>query len=187
MNETRSRTDPILQAEVGGGARIDPGQGLQRLGYVIRDFTLESTEGRRIQISDYRGRANLVLVFLENSATNCRFLQEVANKSQEFTQEEATVVAIVPYAPEKTERGSTWYQVALVLVDEDASVHRLFGAIDEHGTPATVLYITDRFGEIVSVHPALSGQELPSAENVLKTLEFINHQCPECEPPEWPR
>lgn len=53
----------MLQAEVGGGGRVDPEEGLQKPGYVIRDFVLPSALGVRVQISDYRGRSNLVLVF----------------------------------------------------------------------------------------------------------------------------
>ena len=50
----------MLQAEVGGG-RVDPEEGLQKPGYSIRDFVLMSAQGGRVQVSDYRGRSNLVL------------------------------------------------------------------------------------------------------------------------------
>ena len=36
-------------------------------GELLRDFELTSTKGRKISISDYRGRANLVLVFADAS------------------------------------------------------------------------------------------------------------------------
>jgi hypothetical protein len=50
-----------------------------------------------------------------------------------------------------------------------------------------VISTTDRFGEIVSVYHTFGGEQLPKAEAVMKLPEFINHQCAECEPPEWPR
>lgn len=33
---------------------------------------------------------------------------------------------------------------------------------------------------------AAAGDNLPSVADVLNWLEFVNAQCPECEPPEWP-
>ena len=37
----------MLQAEVGGGGRVDPEEGLQKPGYLIRDFVLMSAQGGR--------------------------------------------------------------------------------------------------------------------------------------------
>jgi hypothetical protein len=30
------------------------------------------------------------------------------------------------------------------------------------------------------------GQVLPKVAEILSWLEFVNSQCPECDPPEWP-
>ena len=61
----------------------------------------------------------------------------------------------------------------LPLADEDGRVHKLFGASGRDGSPLPLVYITDRFGEIVS---AWDSEHLPSTDEVLKTLEFVNHQ-----------
>ena len=93
-----------------------------------------------------------------------------------------------PYYSQKADLLKTWAKAPfLVLLDEGRRVHRLYGAVEEHLKPSPVVYLTDRFGEIVSVYDARSGKNLPSTDEILKMLEFINHQCPECEPPEWPR
>ena len=47
MIEQKHPDAPMSQAEVGGGARVDPEQRLQRPGYLIRDFTLTSMQGSR--------------------------------------------------------------------------------------------------------------------------------------------
>jgi len=70
----------MLQAEVGGGARVDPNLGLQRPGYLIRDFILNSGQGKPVQISDYRGRANLVLVFCGAQHNECDFLRNITRR-----------------------------------------------------------------------------------------------------------
>lgn len=153
---------------------------------MIRDFTLPDLFGNQVRISDFRGKTNLVLFFLGNSPTNS-LAWSLANKRSDFAEQQATLVAILSRAPDAQESGKLSSGLPVVLRDEEACIHRLFGAIDECGAPATVVYITDRFGEIASVHPEVSGKQLPPVEDVLKTLEFINHRCPECEPPEWPR
>ncbi len=174
----------MLQAEVGGGARIDPEHGLQKAGYMLRDFILNSADGERVQISSYRGRANLVLVFAAEDAQQREFLRDLASHQQELTEQETVVIVVLPMQPELQQ---TRPKPFVRLIDEDSSVHRLYGAVDQEGKLATVIYVTDRFGEIVSVFHTFGGEPLPKPEEVLKLLEFLNQQCPECEPPEWPR
>jgi len=36
------------------------------------------------------------------------------------------------------------------------------------------------------VYRAAEGQTIPSAQEIIKWLTFINIQCPECGHPEWP-
>ena len=178
----------MLQAEVGGGGRVDPEEGLQKPGYLIRDFVLMSAQGGRVQVSDYRGRSNLVLVFTGQAGAECDFLRDAAGRYQDFTEQDAVVVAVFPYNSQETHPLKIWVALPFVaLADGDGRVHGLYGAVDEHERPGPVIYVTDRFGEIVSVYDARGGQHQPSNDEVLRMLEFINHQCPECEPPEWPR
>jgi hypothetical protein len=76
--------DGRIQAEIGGAARIDPGAGVQRPGYMIRDFTLRSLRGEDVRISSFRGCANLVLVFSGQSDAMRGFLKEMAKHSSEL-------------------------------------------------------------------------------------------------------
>ncbi len=179
--------DHMIQAEIGGAARVDPGFGLQRPGYLIRDFTLESSTGENVQISSFRGRANLLLVFPGYSDEMRAFLENAAKHSREFLDQEATIVAVIPHAPEEREILTTVTPSILILHDRTHSAYRLSGALDEDGKLIPLVYLTDRFGEIVSSY-SLPGHTMPPNLNeVLAALEFLNHECPECEPPEWPR
>jgi peroxiredoxin len=140
------------------------------------------------RVSDYRGRSNLVLVFAGQAGIEFDFLQDAAARYQDFTEQDAVIVAVFPYNSQETHLLKIWATLPfVVLADDDGRVHGLYGAVDEHERPGPVIYVTDRFGEIVSVYDALGGQHQPSNDEVLRMLEFINHQCPECEPPEWPR
>jgi peroxiredoxin len=74
----------------------------------------------------------------------------------------------------------------VVLSDGDGRIHREVGASDEQGHAAAAAYVIDRYGEIFAIYRTRDGQALPNAAEILNWLEFVNSQCPECEPPEWP-
>jgi len=61
--------------------------------------------------------------------------------------------------------------------------HRKTPDREDHGNPRA---ITDRFGEVFAVYRAAEGQAMPSVREIVEWLSFINSQCPECSPPEWP-
>ncbi len=182
------KNDRMLQAESAGGGRVDPEAGLQKPGYLLRDFALTSTLGARLQISDYRGRSNLVIVFSGDDASELDFLQDAAERRKEITEQDATVIVVLQPSAQNVHSINKWENLPFpILTDDDGRIHRLYGALDEQKKPFPVIYVTDRFGEIVSVYAVLEGKKLPGTDEVLRTLEFINSQCPECEPPEWPR
>ena len=177
----------MIQAEVGGAARVDPGVGVQRPGFMIRDFSLVSNRGENIRISSFRGQSNLALVFPAYSDAMRGFLEEVQRHGREFSEQDTTVVIIVPCGSEEQTISIEESLPFLVLYDKTHAVYRLSGAMDEHGCPVPLFYLTDRFGEIVSTYVAPGRLMPPSVEELLRPIEFVNHQCPECEPPEWPR
>jgi peroxiredoxin len=74
----------------------------------------------------------------------------------------------------------------VMLADVDGSVHRSMGTEDpaHHILPA--VFITDRFGEVFAAYKVGRGESLPAIKEVLSWIEFINQQCPECSPREWP-
>jgi peroxiredoxin len=177
----------MIQAEIGGAARVDPGIGVQRPGFMIRDFAFVSNRGESDRISRFRGRSNLVVVFPGHSDAMRIFLEDAVRHGHEFSEQDTTVVAVVPYGPEEQGIAIAHSSPILVLNDRTHAVYRLSGATDENGRPVPLVYLTDRFGEIVSTYVAPGHLMPPSVEEILSTLEFVNYQCPECEPPEWPR
>lgn len=177
----------MIQAEIGGAARVDPGIGVQRPGFMIRDFTLTSSGGESIRISGFRGRSNLAVVFPGYSDAMRVFLAELVRHGCDFSDQDTTALVVVPHGPEVRAIPTPANSPIVVLYDETHRVYRLSGAIDEDGRPMPLVYLTDRFGEIVSTYVAPGHSMPPGVDEMLSTLEFVNHQCPECEPPEWPR
>ena len=68
----------MTQAELAGS--INGPQARPRKGQLIRDFTLTSTVGQPISLSDYRRRSNLLLVFAggEGCSPELKILAEIA-------------------------------------------------------------------------------------------------------------
>jgi len=120
----------MTQAELAGGT-IDAPQASPEKGQLIRDFTLTSTLGQEISLSDYRGRSNLVLVFAGGSVDNpdLKVLAEIAADHNRFQDEQTQVLAIMQCT---LERAAQISQVANLpfplLVDEDGQIHRSAGA-----------------------------------------------------------
>lgn len=86
---------------------------------MLRDIEAVALDGRRVQVSDFRGRRNLVLVFEgESTAPPIAALRQAGDE----LREEETVVLVVP--------------------STDARSRGLYGV---HGA---ALFISDRYGEI---------------------------------------
>ena len=149
---------------------------------IIPDFHLASSESTSVRISDYRGFKNLVLVFAGDPDDKpCRrFLAWLAQHYYELIQENAEVLAIIYGSVEEAKKvkhkGNLLFPV---LADEDGQAHLAVGGLTSHGKAAITIYITDRFNEIYSVYRADSGVALPSLEEMLSKLSFIEMQCPE--------
>jgi mycoredoxin-dependent peroxiredoxin len=178
----------MLQAEIAGGVANAP-EARPAKGQLIRDFTLPSTLGQAVSLSDYRGHSNLVLVFAGGGAggPDLSALKEIASDYARFQDEQTEVLAIMQSTRERAVRIKHEANLPFpLLIDEDGRIHRAAGAVDQEGHPAIAIYITDRFGEVFAVYRAAEGQTMPSAREIGAWLNFINSQCPECASPEWP-
>lgn len=114
-------------------------------------------------------------------------LSAVGSRYEEIQNEGAQVLAIMPVSHEQTK--STRERLNLpfpVLSDENRHIHRELGAVDSEHCDEAAVYVTDRFGEVFAAYRTSDCQTLPTVADILKWLEFINAQCPECEVPEWP-
>jgi peroxiredoxin len=175
----------MSQAEIAGGIFTPPNQ-FPSKGHLLRDFCLETTSGTKICLSDYRGRSNLVLIFLDNQRETLRLASDLAKRYPEIREQEAEVLAVKP-GDQFEQAGGQWDLLTYpVLVDHGRRAHAEVGAVDTHGRGCSAVYIMDRFAEVFGAYRSRDGQSLPTTAEVLSWLEFINSQCPECEPPEWP-
>ncbi len=176
----------MSQAQIAGG-KINSAEQYPSRGYRLRDFTLPALHGKRVSPSDFRGRSNLVLLFAGRADASCPLLSELWTRYSEINEEYAVMIVVVQGRKDEVLHFAQAVSPPFpVLFDEYGHVHCDFGAADSHGRPAPALYITDRYGEVFGAYRTAAGQPLPTVKEVLNWLEFVNSQCPECEPPEWP-
>jgi peroxiredoxin len=149
----------MTQAELAYGMANGP-QARPAKGQLIRDFTLTSTLGQPISLSDYRGRSNLVLVFAAggDGSPDLKILAEIAADYARFLDEQTQVLAIMQCTQAKAARIKEEANLPFpLLVDEDGRIHRRAGAADNYGHPAIAIYIADRFGEVFGAYRAAVG------------------------------
>ncbi len=163
-----------------GGARQS--EGPPRRGELMRDFVVPAASGERVQLSSYRGRKNLIVVFAGNDERP--LLRALADRQYSLASENAGVLAIV--AGRQADAAELQRALPfLVAADPDARIHTAMGALKD-GAPAPALYVTDRFGEVFAAFRTAEGKALPDADEIVDWLGFVNRQCEECFPPEWP-
>jgi hypothetical protein len=141
-------------------------------GSVIPDFDLLFADGSRQLLSQFRGRSNLVIAFVADHDIELpALLGRLAAQAHKLKANESKVLVIA-----SQEHFSRDPQPVAVV---NAAATLPF----EPGSSR--LIITDRFGEIFASFPNERSAVIPTAEEVIRWLEFINQQCEECSPPEW--
>lgn len=175
-----------IQAAIAGGSVVSS-RDLPRKGRCLRDFELASLDGLTVRLANFRGRSSLVLVLADERPETNRLLREMAQHYEDAREKEAEILAIVHGPREKAGAlKRTLHLPYPVLLDEDGRLHRELGATDGQNRDKAAVCITDRFGEVFALYRTAEGASLPGIREILRHLEFISFQCPECEPPEWP-
>lgn len=163
-------------------------------GQLIPNFRL-SAANRTGQVGpwDYKQHRNLVLIFFRSvECLKCKqLLREISEHYNEYQQMEAEVLAIS--ADEMDYLRQLAQDLALpfpVLSDSEGRVTDLYlKHIEQRGDRAafeTGIFVVDRWGEIFSATSIERAEDLPAETEIRDWLEFIELQCEECFPSEWP-
>ena len=164
-----------------------------RTGQLIPNFRL-SAVNRKGQIGpwDYKQHRNLVLIFFRSAeCRKCKqALREIAEHYGDYKEKEAEVLAI---STDELDRLRQLAQdLALpfpVLSDSDGKVTDLYFKHPEKVVKKTsdvAIVVADRWGAIFSTKSIEIDHDLPVEAEVREWLEFIELQCEECFPSEWP-
>jgi peroxiredoxin len=142
---------------------------------------------------DYKQHRNLALLFFRSvECRKCRqLLREIAAHYGEYQQMEAEVLAIS--ADEIDRLRQLAQDLALpfpVLTDSDGRVTDLYlkqtEQAAETAAPEVAVFVADRWGAIFTRKIAEEEHDLPAEAEIREWLEFIELQCEECFPSEWP-
>jgi peroxiredoxin len=177
------------QAEV-GSAQLTPAHRTPSRGHLMPDFTLPSTEGKQIGLYDYRGRSGLVLFFAADAdhPEEQRLIDNLGEHYAEIREQDSEVLIVVTCSREQVEEIKRQARLLFpVLLDREAQVHKIVGALGHQSVPAPAVYVTDRFMEVFAAWLTGAGGTLPSISDVLSWLAYLDSVCPECTQVEWPR
>ena len=142
---------------------------------------------------DYKQRRNLVLVFFHaDHCQDCRkLLLELSAGYRDYQRLEAEVLAISQAEVETLRRLA--HDLGLpfpVLSDRDGRVFDAYFVGHERAAKADPhdvgVFVADRWGSIFTTKIAGRGHAMPDESEIREWLEFIEIQCEECFPPEWP-
>lgn len=172
------------QAEIAG--RLTRGSTARpHKGTVLRDVELPLADGTRRLLSTVRDRSNLVMIFTAGQDfTAC--IANLTGTADALKENNSRVLVILLEGEDSTSEAQASQLPYVLASDGDGKVHRNLGATAAAGSAVPTIYITDRFGEVFADFQNPNAASLPAAEEIIRWLEFINQQCEECSPPEWP-
>ena len=157
-------------------------------GDMLPEFHLPAAGGRAVQLWDYKQHKQLILLALHAPAClDCRqLLKSFAGSYAAFREEETEVLALFPAPLAAVEQAQQELRLPFpLLADEGGEALRRLAPRDEAGNPSLALLVADRFGALYARYTAGTTDGLPSPDLVLRDLEYIEIQCPECGAAEW--
>jgi peroxiredoxin len=146
---------------------------------IAPDFTAIDSEGRTVNLSDYKGKKKVVLVF--NRGFFCphtrRHMAELRQDYQKFVDRNTEVITI---GPEDAKVFAEWWhneQIPFVgIADPEHVIANLYGQkvnILKFGRMPAMLVI-DKEGKIRYVHYGNSMSDIPQDEENLSLLDGLN-------------
>jgi peroxiredoxin len=162
-------------------AKLKPGQ-------IIPAFSLTAAN-RQGQIGpwNYKQRRNLAIVFLHSAeCQKCgELLRDMAANYGEYQRLETEALAIAPDEIDRLRRLAR--ELALpfpILADDEGEVRDRYLKLAGQSEAAVV--VVDRWGAIFACQVSGREHDLPAEAGIREWLEFIELQCEECFPSEWP-
>ncbi len=148
-----------------------------RVGDPAPDFTLPSTTGASIRLSDYRGKSEVVLYFYPKdnspvcSAEACSF----RDSYEAFREAGAEVIGISSDPAESHQQFARRFRLPFVLLsDAGGAVRSLYGVPKTFGVfPGRTTYLIDRQGIVrhIFTSPLQYGKHVTEALGVLRGLQ----------------
>lgn len=161
-----------------------------KIGKMIPLFRLPAaTRPQQLGPWDYKQNKNLVLFFFHSPQCEpCRqLLRDLAKGYSEYPQLNTEVLGICEAGIEELSQLQRELGLPFPLLSDEGG--KVFGAYLGQmggGLAQTAVFVADRYGVLYTRATATDADELPGEGEIRDWLSFIEIQCPECFPPEWP-
>ncbi|MBI4512259.1 MAG: hypothetical protein HY698_21680 [Deltaproteobacteria bacterium] len=144
-------------------------------------FRLPDAQGKLTGTEDYFQRREMVMAILHEACGECAALEgALAQRLRDLWGLGAALLVIVPGAPAHLEPQSPIPRVH----DETGNVIALLEQRLALIPGEARLIVADRFGQVHASLPA-HGDPHGTVQEILRWVDFIEMQCPECGVPEW--
>jgi peroxiredoxin len=143
-------------------------------------FDLPAAGGQRVMTWNYKGRKNLVILFVLSILDELQEqLKALVNQYSEFQERNAEIIVVSQDNIEALNQLSKELGLPFPLVsDVDGSV------TDKYTSTGSAAFVIDRYGELYAQSTPADEGPL-DYEQMLDWLQLIELQCPECGVSTW--
>ena len=125
-----------------------------KIGDIAPDFTLQSSTGENISLSQFFGKKNVVLFFYprDEGPTCCKEAEAFRDNYEAFKETDAEVIGISAQSVESHKSFASHHNLQYVLLsDPDNNVRKLYGVSSTLGVPGRVTFVIDKDGVVKHV------------------------------------
>jgi peroxiredoxin Q/BCP len=125
-----------------------------KIGDRAPEFTLQSSTGENISLSQFLGKKNVVLFFYprDEGPTCCKEAEAFRDKFEAFKDSNAEVIGISAQSVESHKSFVSHHNLQYVLLsDPDNNVRKLYGVSSTLGIPGRVTFVIDKEGIVKHV------------------------------------
>lgn len=136
-------------------------------------------EGKQLEVSDFRQRANLVILFVTARCSGCQgFVQQSISDPASLDYTDARVLVVVP-GMRMAKQLDVHSPYLHYLIDQKDKMRWLYSdLLDEDARGKVMLFIVDRFGVPWAAWAAEDPDDR-TWEEAMDWLDYISIQCPE--------
>jgi peroxiredoxin Q/BCP len=151
-----------------------------KIGDMAPDFSLQSSKGEKVRLSQFLGTKNVVIFFyqMDGSPVCSREAEAFRNKYEAFKEMGAEVVGISSQSVESHKAFSNHHALPFIMLsDVEGSVRKLYGVSATLGVvPGRVTFVIDKEGVVKYV---FSSQFQPArhAGEALSVLKKAGTKC----------
>ena len=118
------------------------------------DFTLQSSNGENVSLSQFLGKKNVVLFFYprDEGPTCCKEAEAFRDNYEAFRDKNAEVIGISAQSVKSHKSFANHHNLQYILLsDPDNKVRKLYGVSPTLGVPGRITFVIDKEGIVKHV------------------------------------